>query len=292
MISKAQFEKAQKIMKCDYTTRPKKYEFAYSGLIKCGECGAAVTAEKKTNRYGSKYIYYHCTKRKKDISCSQSCIEEKELEKQFVAFLDTISIEEDTLKLVLDILDREKDTVKDEQRAISKSMQKQLTECEKSLSELLNIKLRGLLSDQEFAAKRNELDARKRRLEDRLKSTSSNFDDPTKKTAELFEYASKVIHIFKNGSISDKKSILRYVGSNPTLYSKKLSINAVKPFRFIQTPYKSRNREKGRFEPRKIALHNTQTVTESDGFCAKLALVKHVRTFFLESDSCPQNDGT
>jgi hypothetical protein len=50
--------------------RGKTKEFAYTGFIKCGECGSAITAVEKTKTIKTTgerktYIYYHCTKRKK-----------------------------------------------------------------------------------------------------------------------------------------------------------------------------------------------------------------------------------
>ena len=32
-------------------------------IIKCGTCERMVTAERKTNRHGSTYVYYHCSAR-------------------------------------------------------------------------------------------------------------------------------------------------------------------------------------------------------------------------------------
>ncbi|MBK7143571.1 MAG: recombinase zinc beta ribbon domain-containing protein [bacterium] len=69
MITFNEFERAQYLMGRRTQPRPKQKFFAYTGLINCGECGAAVTAENKVNRYGSKYTYYHCTKRKRGTYC-------------------------------------------------------------------------------------------------------------------------------------------------------------------------------------------------------------------------------
>ena len=33
-----------------------------------------VTAEHKTNRFGNRYVYYHCTKRRLDPRCPQPSI--------------------------------------------------------------------------------------------------------------------------------------------------------------------------------------------------------------------------
>jgi site-specific DNA recombinase len=85
MITVAEFNQAQKLLR-GTRARPRRYRFAYSGLLKCGNCGLTVTAEQKTNRYGSTYIYYRCTRGKAAIPCKEKSIEERELERQIISF--------------------------------------------------------------------------------------------------------------------------------------------------------------------------------------------------------------
>ena len=85
MISRAQFDAAQRIL---VGKRPECWThqaFAFTGLIRCGECGASITAEKKVkhkkNGNTHYYTYYHCTKQI-DPDCSQKTIRDSELEIQ------------------------------------------------------------------------------------------------------------------------------------------------------------------------------------------------------------------
>jgi DNA invertase Pin-like site-specific DNA recombinase len=56
VVTMDEFEVAQRILSRPTQPRPKKLEFAFTGLIRCGECGFSVTAEEKVNRFGSRYI--------------------------------------------------------------------------------------------------------------------------------------------------------------------------------------------------------------------------------------------
>ncbi|WP_299548693.1 recombinase family protein, partial [uncultured Tateyamaria sp.] len=62
MISQAEFDQLQAVLRKDHQPRPKKRAFLYGGVFKCGVCGLSVTAEHKRNRWGSHYTYYHCTR--------------------------------------------------------------------------------------------------------------------------------------------------------------------------------------------------------------------------------------
>jgi DNA invertase Pin-like site-specific DNA recombinase len=71
VITVPQFERVQEIL--GRPGRPRETRtFSYTGMIRCGECAFAVTAEEKTNRHGSHYIYYHCSKRRLSSHCHQS----------------------------------------------------------------------------------------------------------------------------------------------------------------------------------------------------------------------------
>ena len=76
MVTEEEWERVQYILGRKNKPRIKKHNFTFRGPIFCGECGCLVTAETKTKKIiGTgeikKYTYYHCTRRKKDINCSQ-----------------------------------------------------------------------------------------------------------------------------------------------------------------------------------------------------------------------------
>jgi site-specific DNA recombinase len=121
MITEAEYNRVQILLGTKGKPRAIAHPFPFTGLIRCGECGAAVTAEEKyqlicvrcrckfasrntdrcprcqtqvsemTNPTLLHYTYYHCTKRK-DPRCSQRGVEVRELERQIDAYLSRIQI--------------------------------------------------------------------------------------------------------------------------------------------------------------------------------------------------------
>jgi len=47
MITKAEFDIAQKIISDRSTTQQKRHSSWFTGIIRCAECGASITAEEK-----------------------------------------------------------------------------------------------------------------------------------------------------------------------------------------------------------------------------------------------------
>jgi len=291
MITKVEFDKVQALLAKDFTTRPKSYEFAYTGLIKCGECGASITAEHKTNhRYGFKYVYYHCTKRKK--KCTQKYIQEPELTGQIMSFIDSISIDKDILDIALNVIDGQKDSIIATNEAVIASLQNRISEIERSLTELLTIKLRKLLSDEDFLSRKAELEHELNHLSNQLPNTKKNPSYVSEKSIEIFEAVSMMKTKFQNGSKKKKHSILNQIGSNLTLTDKKLLIEAKEPFNHFQKFQLAHYTKKRQFEPQNLSLHNTQSVIEDNGLCTVLGLVYKVRTFFQKEESYPQSGGS
>ena len=96
IISKQLFDKVQEVIK--QKGKPVKPEviknFPFLRLLKCGECGRAITAEKKIKPSGREYIYYRCTKKQR--VCHQKYLEQKEIVKQFNEIIQKVALDDET----------------------------------------------------------------------------------------------------------------------------------------------------------------------------------------------------
>lgn len=131
MITKAEFDKVQRILKRHEKTCSKTKQFAYTALIRCGECGSMITAEHKINRYGYHYTYYRCTKHKGGIenACKQKYVRAEELEKQIVALLEKFNISEKFLAWIGKQVEKTKSNDEILRTEMKKSLSKSLEDC-------------------------------------------------------------------------------------------------------------------------------------------------------------------
>lgn len=266
MITFDEFERAQYLMGRRTQPRPKQKFFAYTGLISCGECGAAITAENKVNRYGYRYIYYHCTKRKRRVSCSQRVIEEKELEAQILEYLKTLTIPRDYLNWALETL---KDLQKDETNAADarlSGLKSRIESATKAQDSLLDMKLRGLLTDEEYSKKKDQLLEEKIQLENELRQDST--DDGL--AAEAFNFAYSAATAFEKSLPVRRRTILRQVGSNLTLMNKTLRIQAHEPLERIRQDARSPELRNRPFEPYVFRSYKHKNPLQKVSFCANL----------------------
>lgn len=240
MIAEEEFWKAQQILGRKGRQRPKtKTAFAFTGMIRCGECGAGITAEEKRKHIKStgserQYIYYHCTKRKPGVTCSQPSIEVGELERQIDEVLQSITITDEFLEWALGYLRKLNDEETTDRRAMYASIESAYEGIQRQIDELLNVRLRGLISDEEYQAKRMALVNERERYKEKLNDNEYRADRWLELAEEAFRFARWARYRFNKGTVEEKRLIMETVGSNLTLYDKKLTFEPVAPFSYMR----------------------------------------------------------
>lgn len=236
MISMAEWQHLQTILGRPGEQKPQKHVFPYTGMMRCGACGLMVTAEHKVNRYGSRYVYYHCTKRNTGERCKQPSVEARTLEEQFTSFLKSISIDGEINQAVIE------ETMLDETEAqdtehIATTLQKAVRDVEEQLKTLTDLRVRSLVDDAEFVERRQKLLAEQAGLQERLgkQGTAVSWFESV---ALLISFSKQAVSWFRRGEPETKRLILETIGSNYTLTDKKLNAEATKPFvAFAESPY-------------------------------------------------------
>jgi len=236
MVSHEEFWKVQELLGRSGRPRPQvKKNFAYTGMMRCGECGCMITAEehikhyKQTNTTRS-YTYYHCTKKRKDKRCSQFSVTVEELEKQIEAALIPISVNDDFMDWAAKYLNELKENDINEEKAKDLTVKSALQSTQKQLDGLLNLRLRELIDDEEFERKRKVLLQEKVRLRANILDPQVRQQKSLEKTQQTCNFAHNLSDRFRNGSLDEKKTILQTVGSNLQLQDGKLVLEPVKPF--------------------------------------------------------------
>ncbi len=230
MITLAEYERVQQLMGRPHRPRPQLHTHLYTGMMRCGSCGLTVTAEHKVNRYGSRYTYYHCTKRGRNARCPEPSITVQELEKQILRFLEEITPPTSIDAWAVARLDRIEKARSEEVAQQLLSVERTLTENKRQFENLTALRLRDLITDQEFLSRRQALQRTALALEGTLRMAqqkSSWFEH----AARLFSFNKGAVSSFQAGDRETKRLILEVTGSNLTLKDGIVSIDAQKPFR-------------------------------------------------------------
>ena len=233
MITKEEYDKIQILLGRKGKPRPKKHQFAFTGLMKCGECGASITAEHKTKKQKNGnihfYTYYHCTKRI-NKNCTQKCIRREDLEKQIKNTLETITIPPEFHEWALDVLKKENESESQDRNKILNSQQKAYNLCVKKIDNLIDMRASEIINDVEFKKKKREAEKEKRKFRELLDDTDNRIDNWLDRAEYFFDFAKNAKQSFDNGDLEIKRQILSTLGSHLLLKDKKLNIQLEEHF--------------------------------------------------------------
>ncbi|MBA4850476.1 recombinase family protein [Emticicia sp. BO119] len=265
MISEFDYWRAQKLLGRRGKPQPKVREFAYTGLLKCGECNSAIVGEDKYQvrctecRFkfsclnqtscpcckidilamkGAKirhYVYYRCTK-KKNPRCSQKGIKVEDLETQFLTNLEAIHIDEPTLNLILAYIEKKHSNSANELLSIKKSLQSAYDDSQKRLANLtreyvsvLNSNY-DLFTEHEFLAQKKAIRAEIDTLTRRLDSISEGQEDTHNQLKRFFKFCTHAKEHFIKGDLRVKRMMISSLGLNQRLINKKVDFICHNPF--------------------------------------------------------------
>lgn len=269
MITEEEFNRVQMLLGRGSKQRMRKQNFPLTGIIRCGECNAMVTAEEKwqtictscKHKFSSlnkdecpkchlkieemvnptvlHYIYYHCTKRK-NVNCTQRSILSDDLIKQVDNKLKNVKVSQRFVNWALKYLGSLHNEESIAHTATITQLQNSYNDCIKRLDNLVKLKISpvnsdgSLLSDDEFLDQKTVLVSEKNKLEESLKNQGQRVNNWLETVEENFNFALHARHRFEVGSPDEKREILVTIGSNLTLLDKVLGLDLENEYAFLE----------------------------------------------------------
>lgn len=261
MFSKDEWDIIQVRLGRKSRSKQKIHDFAFKGVMNCGECNGFVTAEEKwqmicpdckkkfaktrnrnnCTQCGLKielmknptilhYVYYHCTK-KITKNCTQGFLEIGELEKQVDRELQRFEVDPDFKDWAIKHLGELNDEkVKEDEKATKRN-----TDNYENLKSKLRRMSEYRFSDSFENASQEEKEVYEESLEklkneiESVKGTMQTTDEKQYDWLELsrktFEFACYARYWFQKGDVKTKTQILQLLGQNLKLHNKKVLVD-------------------------------------------------------------------
>ena len=148
--------------------KPSQKEYPFRNLLKCGECGCAITSETQKG-----HNYYRCTK-KKDKQCSQKYIREEVLARQISDEIQKVSLPPAWAEWMLGELNKEEAEAAQAGVVFAQNLKDKIKELEGKLDLLLDAHLDGTISREEYTAKKEKFITEKAELSEKSKDFERN----------------------------------------------------------------------------------------------------------------------
>jgi site-specific DNA recombinase len=265
MVTAEEFSRVQELLGRVGHPTPQKHQFAYTGLMRCGSCGFMITAEKRVNRQGHRYTYYHCTKRLSP-RCPEPYVEVRDLESQFAAFIERLRPPDRVHQWAFDGMRESRNTQHEAAHAEQESLAAALNDTHRKLGTLTDLRISSLLTDAEFVERRDKLSLEAASLREKIAARERNPDYWFEPARAVFSFCNSAAEWFARGTDEQKRLVVTACGSNLFLSEKKLSIQAAEPFELV--PHSPDISTMWEF------VERIRTLTNDNNFLKRIAAIK------------------
>ena len=230
ILDKAIFEAVQKEL--HRRLRPRKqvggHNFPFTGLLTCGECGGQITAQYAKQR---KYVYYRCSK--KFGVCAQGYLSDKALLGELRAILEKVALPDGWGDFLLAECERVKREEKHGKQSFSQNLKRQLDETETKLDKLVNGFLGGMIEQEIYLKKKEQLLKEKVDLEAQKQDFGKRGVEWVELVRGFVEASNDAGRLISSDDFGEIKAFVKKIGSNRLLLDKKVLLDFALPFDLI-----------------------------------------------------------
>ena len=235
LISSTLFEAVQKVLHTKERPRKRKikHDFPFTGLFRCSECGSMISAQWATNRWGTKYRYYRCSKKRG--RCSQAYVQETVLADKVRARLQTISLCD---RYTDWMLNKMKEWEREEIGALQSEVQnlsQNIKADEERMEKLVSTYLDGDVSKEIYLKKKDTLMRSLAALRQKEKDFARGRNMWVEPLREWIMDLKQANFLSSSDDLSQIKQFVLKVGTNPVLGDKSPRFSVATPFTFAAT---------------------------------------------------------
>lgn len=228
IISKWLFDEVQKVNDGRATNRTKSTgkEFITKGLIRCGYCGLAISADIKKGRY----VYLMCNQFKG--KCGAVRIREEVALDQIKDVFKSIEVPDDALKKVTVELGRNQQSEREHYERTKSRLRHEDDQIDKRIKVMYQDRLDGRISAQEYDEMVAAYKDRQKDIGMQLEELVAADEQFLVSASYILSLANRVAELFEADSseVEQKRTLISYVLSNLELKGEKLSYNLKEPF--------------------------------------------------------------
>ncbi len=231
IISKQLFRKCEDIRTgrnrndINYSSKP----FLFRGMIKCAHCGFSISSDMKKE----KYIYLRCTKHKGN--CPGVRLTEGKVLKQLEVVMRNLQFPTNILKSLRETLQENTRSKKEYHEKTIDRLQAEYKKIQSRLDTLLDVRLDGSITKEQFDQKAQSLKQKQYDLNTRLEQHTQADDEFNITVSLLLELTSRAYELFCSSKIDQKRRILNLLFSNLQLEGEKLLFTVNKPFDLLMS---------------------------------------------------------
>ncbi len=244
IISKQLFDKVQEVLNRRnhqwINAKVERIPKPLLGLLRCGECGMMITADFKVKHYRNGscgyFNYYRCTKKNKNIKCSQPFIRDIDLLPQLTTLLAKYTLKKTWANQMLLKLKQEESDISKSCLDVISVKRKDLEQIDIKLKLLLDSYLDQIIDKEEFQESKFQLMSKKKTIEEQILSLKKNQGNWIEPMRNWINEAQTVEQVAKSADLELKKVLaVKIFGSNLFLENKRVRGDGLKSWSSLRS---------------------------------------------------------
>ena len=228
IISRTVFDQVQNVIN-GFKKQPVKYRgknYIYRGLLKCADCGLAITPEMHKG-----YVYYHCTQY--NGKHGAKWLREEDITEQLGNVFKNLQMPEfvaEEITETLNVVHKDKMEFHNQQFDTFTAEQKSLT---KMMDNLYMDKLKGRITDEQYDKYYQSLHQQSEDIKDRLIRLQEAEDNYYETAKSILTISRRAHELFISSEVEERRMLIKLVLSNVTVEGENLLCIAHKPFNLM-----------------------------------------------------------
>lgn len=192
--------------------KPQKYNLTYCGLMRCTLCGGAVTGHTVRKKSGRNYTYYFC--QNKEGKCLKTAVREEIIDDLVNEQLSRLFLLPEFDEWAQQELEVWRGATRSATQSMAQGVSVTLDTLDRQLESLLTLKIKELISDDEFATRRTTLLNEKVRLENATREREEQQEAAKLAVENALDFISNAQTNFAQGDASLRRAVVSALSSN------------------------------------------------------------------------------
>lgn len=235
LVDEAVFHRVQTILRVKNHCADKswKHAFILRGFSYCGECGSRINGYYHQKSNGKIYVHYGCQKKQhsKPVSCSQSVVQTREIEKQFQKLVKAIQIPESAALRLEEKIKKAVEGDRGANKQFQKSVRMQLENVRRKKETLFEKYIEKLVDDDVYRTHKEELEGKEIQLQEQLAKVNGITEDVVSRVEKAINLARNCYKTYLNAPFEQKILLAR------TLFEKVIIRDGMLQKAFLNHPF-------------------------------------------------------
>jgi site-specific DNA recombinase len=224
IVSKALFDQVQEVFAGKRAKKQRRHFFTFRQIIRCQNCNYFLIAELQKG-----HIYYRCRSK----ACLRQCLKEETVSDALLSLFEKMQLTNGEYRYLRKSVEIGKSKLEEESEEAKKLIELQRNKIKERLSRLADILVDGIIDQETYFQKKNELIFEECSLKEKLSNYELGQESAVQRFDEFLELASSAYLSYKGATAADKRDFVKIATANLTSDGKSVSIKLKKPFQIV-----------------------------------------------------------